>query len=263
MAVEIRGAKVLVTGASGGLGQAIARDLAGRGARLVLTARRTDAIEALAEELGAEAVTADLTDRGDLEALCGRCGEIDVLVANAGTGSDEAVDAATPADVDFSIDVNLRAPILLTLAFVQSHRGTGRDGHVVLIGSLSGLAPSPETFMYNATKFGLRGFALSVRQDLHGRNVGVSIVEPGFIRDAGMFHEGGMELPSGVRTSAPEEVAAGVVRAIERDVAEVFVAPAEMRLASTLATVAPGLTAAVMRRVDARGRMQEAAGPPG
>ena len=255
--MDIRGAKVLVTGASGGLGRAIARDLAARGARLVLTARRTDAIEALADELGAEAVTADLTDPDDLESLGRRCGEVDVLVANAGTGSDRPVDECTPAEVDFAIDVNLRAPILLTLAFVQGHRGTGRNGHVVLIGSLSGLAPSPETFMYNATKFGLRGFALSVRQDLHGRNVGVSIVEPGFIRDAGMFHEGGMELPAGVRTSAPAEVAAGVVRAIEKDVAEVFVAPTEMRLASTLATVAPGLTATVMRRVDARGRMQD------
>lgn len=255
--MEIRGARVLVTGASGGLGQAIARGLAGRGARLVLTARRTEAIDALAEELGAEAVTADLTDRDDLEALGARCGELDILVANAGAGGEKGLDETGRDDVDFSIDVNLRAPIMLTLSFAQSHRGTGRRGHVVLIGSLSGLAPSPETFMYNATKFGLRGFALSLRQDLHGGRVGLSIVEPGFIRDAGMFHEGGITLPPGVRTCAPDDVTAGVVRAIEKDVAEVFVAPPEMRLASTLATVAPGLTAAVMRRVDARGRMQE------
>lgn len=253
--MQVRGATALVTGASGGLGQAIARDLAGRGAQLVLTARRTAAIEALAEELGAEAVTADLTDRADVEALGERCGEIDVLVANAGTGSDKGVSETTPGDVDFSIDVNLRAPILLTTAFVQGHERSGRAGHVVLIGSLSGLAPSPDTFMYNATKFGLRGFALSLRQDLHGTDVGLSIVEPGFIRDAGMFHEGGMQLPTGVRTCAPDDVAAGVVRAIARDQGEVFVAPTELRLASTLASVAPGLSAAVMRKVDARGRL--------
>lgn len=253
--MQIRGATALVTGASGGLGQAIARDLAGRGAKLVLTARRTAAIEALAEELGAKAVTADLTDRADVDRLGKQCGDIDLLVANAGTGSDLSLAEVDAAEVDFSLDVNLRAPILLTTAFVQGHQASGRPGHVVLIGSLSGLAPSPGTFLYNATKFGLRGFALSVRQDLHGSDVGLSIVEPGFIRDAGMFHEGGIELPQGVRTCAPDDVARGVVRAIERDQAEVFVAPTELRLASTLASVAPGLTAAVMRRVDAKGRI--------
>ncbi len=253
--MQIRGATALVTGASGGLGQAIARDLAGRGAKLILTARRTATIEALAEELGAEAVTADLTDQADVERLGRLGGDVDLLVANAGTGSDVPLDDVDAAEVDFSIDVNLRSPILLTTAFAQGHLASGRAGHVVLIGSLSGLAPSPGTFLYNATKFGLRGFALSVRQDLHGSDVGLSIVEPGFIRDAGMFHEGGIELPPGVRTCAPEDVALGVVRAIERDQAEVFVAPTELRVASTLATVAPGLTAAVMRKVDARGRI--------
>lgn len=253
--MEIRGARVMVTGASGGLGEAIARDLAGRGADLVLTARRTARIEALAEELGAEAVTADLTDRADVERLGQLAAGCGILVANAGTGGDKGVADTEPADVDFSIDVNLRAPILLANAFVQAHLRTGAPGHVVLIGSLSGLAPSPGTNLYNATKFGLRGFALSLRQDLHGTGTSLSIVEPGFIRDAGMFHEGDIDLPAGVRTSAPDEVARGVVRAIERDVAEVFVAPPEMRFASTLATVAPGLTAAVMRKVDAGGRV--------
>ncbi|HYI61436.1 MAG TPA: SDR family NAD(P)-dependent oxidoreductase [Acidimicrobiales bacterium] len=254
--MEIRGARVLVTGASGGLGHAIARDLAGRGAELVLTARRTAVIEALAEELGAETVTADLTDRADVERLAGLAAEADVLVANAGIGADKGVEEVEPADVDASIDVNLRAPILLATAFVQGHRASGAAGHVVMIGSLSGLAPSPGTNMYNATKFGLRGFALSLRQDLHGSPVGLSIVEPGFIRGAGMFHDGDIDLPPGVRTSTPDDVARGVARAIERDVAEVFVAPPEMRVASTLASVAPGLTAAVMRKVDAGGRVK-------
>ncbi len=252
--MDIRGKRILVTGASGGLGEAIARDLAGRGGRLVLTARRTASIEALATELGGEAVTADLTERADVERLGALMGDVDVLVANAGVGGNGPVTALDDAAVDGPIDVNLRAPILLTTAFVQARRADGRPGHVVLVGSLSGLAPSPGTAMYNATKFGLRGFALSARQDLHGTGIGLSIVEPGFIRDAGMFAEGDVELPQGVRTCAPDDVAAGVVRAITRDRAEVFVAPTELRLASTLATVAPGLTARVMRAVDAQAR---------
>lgn len=245
----------MVTGASGGLGEAIARDLARRGATLVLTARRRDRIEALAAELGGEAVVADLTDRADLDRLAERAAGLDVLVANAGIGGDAALAAVEVEAVDRSIDTNLRAPIVMATAFAQAHLAAGTPGHVVLIGSLSGLAPSPGTSLYNATKFGLRGFALSARQDLHGTGIGLSIVEPGFVRGAGMFHEGGIDLPPGVRTSTPEAVAAGVARAIERDRAEVFVAPPEMRAASTLATVAPGLTARVMRAVDASGRV--------
>jgi len=252
--MEITGARVLLTGASGGLGQAIARDLAGRGASLVLTARRTATIEALADELGAEAVTADLCDRADVDRLAALSADVDILIANAGIGSDRPVDEAVPAEIDESIDVNLRAPIQMTTAFVQAHRSAGRPGHVVLIGSLSGLAPSPNTFMYNATKFGLRGFALSLRQDLHGTDVGLSIVEPSFIRDAGMFAEGDIDLPAGVRTCSPADVAHGVAKAIARDVAEVFVAPLELRVGATLGSVAPGLTARVMRAVDAGSR---------
>lgn len=258
--MEIRGARVLVTGASGGLGHAIARHLAGLGAELVLTARRTDVIQALAAELGAETVTADLTDRADVGRLAERASGLDIMVANAGVGADKGVADADPADIDMSLDVNLRAPIHLATAFVQAHLATGAAGHVVMIGSLSGLAPSPGTNMYNATKFGLRGFTLSVRQDLHDTPIGMSIVEPGFIRDAGMFHEGGIDLPPGVRTSAPDEVAKAVARAIQRDVAEVFVAPPEMRLGATLSTIAPGLTATVMRKVDAGGRVKASSG---
>jgi short-subunit dehydrogenase len=106
--------------------------------------------------------------------------------------------------------------------------------------------------MYNATKFGLRGFALSLREDMVDTGVGVSIVEPGFIRVAGMFAASGTQLPSGVRTKSPEDVAAGVLRAIADDVAELFVAPVELRLAATLATVAPALSSRVQQRLGTR-----------
>jgi short-subunit dehydrogenase len=108
--------------------------------------------------------------------------------------------------------------------------------------------------MYNATKFGLRGFALSFSQELEGTGVGCSLVAPGFIRDAGMFHDGGIELPQGVRTKSPQDVADGVVTAITENPVEVFVAPVELRLASTLATVAPGLSAAIQKKLDVANR---------
>lgn len=247
--MDIRGRTILLTGASGGLGAATARELARRGAQLILTARRREILDDLATELGAEVVVADLNDRGDVDALTVRARDCDVLVLNAGIGGDPVLADVTPELVDRSIDVNLRAPMLMSVDFAQHKVAAGRPGALVLIGSLSGLAPTPNTRLYNATKFGLRGFALSLRQDLAGTDVGCTLVAPGFIRDAGMFAEGGIDLPSVVRTKSPQDVADGVVKAIESNPAEVFVAPVELRAGATFSTVAPALSAAVQRRL--------------
>ena len=240
---------MLLTGASGGLGEAIARDLAARGADLVVSARREAELEALAAGTGATVLVADLTDRDELARVLAAARDVDILVANAGIGADVPIEELTADDVDRSIEVNLRAPILMATEFVNSRLAARLPGQVVFIGSLSGLAPTPMTRMYNATKFGLRGFALSLRDDLTGTGVSASIVEPGFIRDAGMFASSGIELPSGVRTKSPQQVADGVARAIRDDVAEVFVAPLELRLAATFATVAPALSSRIQRRI--------------
>lgn len=254
--MEPRGTKILLTGATGGLGQAIAGSLATAGAHLILTGRREDVLEDLASRLGADALVADLADRDDLERVADAARTCDVLVANAGLGKDSRIDAVTTAEIDAQIDVNLRAPVVLATAFAQAHLSAGTPGQIVMMGSLAGLAASPESRLYNATKFGLRGYTLALRQDLDGRGIGVSYVAPGFIRDAGIFAEGGIDLPKGTRTKAPGDVAAGVLDAIRNDRAEVFVAPAELRFAATLATVAPGLSARIQRRLDAAGRQQ-------
>lgn len=247
--MDIHGRRILVTGASGGLGAAIARELASRGARLVLTARRRDLLDAIAVDIAAEVVVADLADRDDVDRLDAVATDLDVIVLNAGVGTDTALASESADHIDDVIDVNLRAPIRMSVAFAQHHLAAGTPAQIVLIGSLSGLAATPNTRMYNATKFGLRGFAHALRQDLDGSGVGVTLVSPGFIRDAGMFAEGGVDLPKGVRTKSPLDVASGVVKAIESNPTEIFVAPVELRLSATLATVAPALSAAVQRRL--------------
>ncbi len=239
----------MVTGASGGLGAAIARELARRGADLVLTARRRELLEALSAETGGEVVVADLADRADVERLSEDATGADVLVLNAGVGSDSVIEEETAEHVDAMIDVNLRAPIQMAVAFAQHQLEERRPAQIVLVGSLSGLAATPNTRMYNATKFGLRGFAHSLRQDLDGTGIGVTLVSPGFIRDAGMFAEGDIDLPPGVRTKTPQDVADAVVTAITSNPAEVFVSPLELRLGATLATVAPGLSATIQKRI--------------
>ncbi|HTO00952.1 MAG TPA: SDR family NAD(P)-dependent oxidoreductase [Microthrixaceae bacterium] len=243
--MKIAGKNVLLTGASGGLGEAIAKELAGRGARLTLTARRVGELTQLAEAVGGEVLVADLAEQGDLDRVIEAGNDVDILIANAGMGQDSPISELTSAEIDLAIAVNLRAPILMATEFVQAHLDSGKPGHIVFIGSLSGIVTSPDTRMYNATKFGLRGFALSLRQDLLGSNMGVSLVAPGFIRDAGMFAESGMKLPSGVRTKTPDDVARGVAKAIESNAAELFVAPLELRLGATLGSVAPTLSARI------------------
>lgn len=252
--MQIKGSTILVTGASGGLGSAIARDLHRRGASLVLSARNVELLEQLADELGAEVLVADLTDRGDVERVAARAATCDVLIANAGVGNDPKFEDLTEAAIDVSLDVNLRAPIVLSHAFAKAKIDAGKPGGIVLVGSLSGLAASPGTRMYNATKFGLRGFALSFAQELDGTGVTCSLVLPGFISDAGMFHDGGIELPPGVRTKSPEDVAAGVVKAITRAPAEVYVSPTELRFVSTFATVAPAVSAYFQKKLDVASR---------
>lgn len=242
----------MVTGASGGLGTAIALELHRQGARLVLTARRKELLDELAATTGAEVVVADLADPDDVERLCGRAAEVDVLVLNAGTGGGGDVTSLTTAEIDFVLDVNLRSPIVMTSAFARHKVASGEAAQVVLVGSLSGLVATPHTQMYNATKFGLRGFALAARQDLEHTRVGVTLVAPGFIRDAGMFADNDVTLPPVVRTKAPQDVANGVVKAIRTNPAEVFVSPTELRVAATLGTVAPGISERIQRRMDTK-----------
>ena len=238
--------RVLVTGATGGLGQAISRAFAARGASLVLSGRRADVLQRLAGELEAEPVVADLADAAELEHVVGAAGAVDVVVANAALPASGLLTEYTQAQIDTMLDVNLRAPIALARAFVPGMRERHR-GHLVFMASLSAKATSPESSIYSATKFGLRGFALGLREDLRRDGVGVSLVLPGFISDAGMFADSGVRLPPGVGTRTPEQVAAAVLRAVERNRAEVTVAPLTLRLGSDIASFAPTLSAAFQR----------------
>jgi uncharacterized protein len=238
----------LVTGATGGLGQAIARAFGTRGAALIVTGRRSEVLEPLAAELGARAIVCDLSSRGEVERLVAEAGPVDVLVANAGVSASGLLVELDQAEIDRVLEINLGAPIALARALTPGMLERGR-GHIVFVSSLQGKAAVPASSVYSATKFGLRGFALALRQDLGRHGVGVSVVLPGFISDAGMFASSGVRLPPGVGTRRPDEVASAVIEAIERDRAEVEVAPIPLRLGTAVASVAPGLSAAVSRRL--------------
>jgi uncharacterized protein len=246
--VSVLSGTVLLTGASGGIGRAIARAVAPRTADLVLSGRRPEALEPLAQELRARVSVADLSHHEDVERLAVEAGNVDVLIANAGIPAGGLLTDLTQAQIDEMLEVNLRAPIALTRALTPGMIER-RRGHVVFLSSLQGKAATPVASIYSATKFGLRGFGLALREDLRDYGVGVSVVLPGFIRDAGMFADAGVTLPPGVGTRSPEDVADAVISAIERNRAEVEVAPLPLRLGTAVASVAPALGAAVSRRL--------------
>jgi short-subunit dehydrogenase len=248
--IDLTGAPVLVTGATGGLGSAVARALAARGAAPLLTGRRADVLAHLAAETGGRAVAVDLAEPADVERLADEAAACRVLVLNAALPGSGALDAYDVAGIDAVLDVNLRAPIVLCRRLVPGLVAAG-TGHVVLMSSLAGKAANPSSSLYSATKFGLRGFGLALRADLRGTGVGVTVVSPGFIRDAGMFHDSGATLPPGVGTRTPQDVAAAVLRAVDEDPAELDVAPLPLRAGAAVAGVAPGLAAAVARRLGA------------
>jgi len=238
--MQISGSTVLLTGATGGIGNAVARSLAARGAHLILTGRRTDVLEGLAAECdGSRALAVDLSQRSEIDRLIAEAGKVDILIANAALPGTGTLESYSVAELDRALEVNLRAPIMLAHALLPAMMAA-RNGHLLFMSSLSSKAATERSAMYNATKFGLRGFANALRADLRGSGVGVTSVLPGFIRDAGMFAEAGdIKLPPGIGTRTLEDVAQAVVLGIEKNRGEIEVASLPLRLSSTFAGVAP------------------------
>jgi short-subunit dehydrogenase len=241
--MELAGHRALLTGATGGLGQAIAKALSAEGVELALSARKPEALEALASELpgsGHRVLPADLGETGAAERLAAEAGEVDILVANAGLPGAGWLLDFTPEQVSRALRVNLEAPMLLARALSPAMITQG-SGHLVFVASLAGKSASPLSSIYNATKFGLRGFALGLRSDLASKGVGVSLVSPGFIREAGMFADAGAKPPPGLGTGTPQQVGAGVVKAIAQDKLEVTVAPLRQRALAHIGLASPGI----------------------
>jgi short-subunit dehydrogenase len=250
--MQISGSTVLLTGATGGIGHAIARALHARGAQLILTGRRADVLEPLAAGLGGRALEADLGDRVALERLIDDAGRVDILVANAALPATGRLESWSIDEIDRSLEVNLRAPIVLARALLPDMLERS-SGHLLFMSSLAGKASSPRSALYNASKYGLRGFASALRADLRGSGVGVSAIFPGFIRDAGMFADAGVKLPPGVGTRSPADVARACVTAIERNRGEIDVAPLALRAGTVFAGIAPEIAGSLSRRMGAEG----------
>jgi short-subunit dehydrogenase len=250
--VELEGKRVLLSGATGGLGRAIADELAGQGALLVLSSRKGEELDRLARSLPGgdqrhRTIVADLAEPRAADELVEQAGDLDGLVANAALPATGRLESFSSEEIQRALRVNFESPILLARALAPKLAENG-EGHLVFIGSLSGKVGSPRSSLYNSTKFGLRGFAFGLREDLHPHGVGVSIVSPGFVREAGMFADASMKPPPGLGTTTPEKVGRAVVRAIRSNRNEITVAPRRQRFIAEVGYRHPEFAARIQRR---------------
>lgn len=171
----------VVTGASSGIGAAAARQLAAAGWDVVMGARRLDRLEALARDIGASAEALDVTDDASVRSFCTGLDRCDLLVNNAGGAL--GLEPVVEADEDkwrTMYDTNVLGPVRLTKALLPALEGGG-GGHVVMIGSIAGHQAYPGGGGYNAAKFGIRAVTSVLRQELLGRPIRVTEIDPGMV----------------------------------------------------------------------------------
>ena len=246
----IDGGTILVTGASSGIGMAIARLVAPRAKTIVLVARRVDRLEELKRallehrsSLRVEVIPCDLSSREEVAKLVAEIGErgveVDVLVNNAGVGMMGMFERADVAKTTFMIDVNVTSLTLLTLAFLP-RMVERRSGGVINISSGFGLGVTPMFAAYLATKHYVTGFTEGLCADLAGTGVVVTQVCPGPVRtefEQTMGNASGTKVPAFIEISA-EHCARSAIRAFERRRAMV-VPGITMKIAMLINAVSP------------------------
>lgn len=228
-----------MTGASSGIGRAVAVELSRRGVGVKATGREAGALREVASATGAEVLTADLRESDAVGSISSWAGAVDILVNNAGFGWAGPFAAMAQEDIEELVRVNLVAAIQLTGALLPGmiERRTGR---VVNVSSIVGHVGVGHEAVYAATKAALIAFTDSLRYELTGTGVGVTLVSPGVVETPFSARAGRPYTRSFPRMIRPERVASALVRAIQRDADEVFV-PKWMALPARIRGAWPAL----------------------
>lgn len=241
----------LLTGASSGIGAALARRLAAEHRwQLLLSGRDRTRLRRIARENTATALPADLSSPGGGEGLAltalGAAGRVDLLIASAGVGWCGPFEAMPVSAIDELLAVDLVAVIHLVRLLVPHMVARGR-GNVVLIGSIAGCVAVAEEAVYSAAKAAVAAFAESLRYELAGTGVRVTLVVPGVVDTPFFERRGAPYRRSHPRPVPAARVADAIVRAIERGKDEVYI-PGWMQLPGRVRGIAPG----IYRRLAAR-----------
>lgn len=243
---KLDGKIAIVTGASSGIGEATARALVAGGAKVAGTARRTDRLDALRSELGEEnflSITADVRVEGDCARICeetiAKWGRIDILVNNAGVMLLGPINGADTEDWRRMIETNVLGLMYCTHKALPAMLAQG-SGHIVNVSSTAGRMASPVGGVYSATKWGVGAFSESLRQEVHGKRIRVSIIEPGVVKTELRDHitvpaikDDIVKWAESMEQLEPEDVAASIVYAVTQhervNVNEILMRPTEQQ----------------------------------
>lgn len=261
----LEGKTAIVTGASAGIGRAVARALANNGVNLVLAARSTERLQAAQQELIEQtgvkvlAVPCDVRRPHDLARLVDQAaaefGRIDLLVNNAGISGFYRFEDLTTDEIDDILRTNLTSAVQLT-RLVLPHMLRQGWGHVVNMASLAGKHGPPCAAAYAATKAGLIAFTQSLRIEFRGRRISASAICPGFTDNGGIYdairRDVGREPPGMIGSTTTDAVARAVVRAIRKDQPEVIVNSPPLRLFCVLDALFPRLGDWLLRKLAGR-----------
>jgi hypothetical protein len=256
---RFEGKVAVITGGSTGIGRAAAQQFVTEGACVVLAARGADALGRAVEALGPEralAVPTDVTDQASatvlLEQAAERFGAIHVLVNNAGYNARGLLEGRDVAGLLQTLDVNLRAPVMLSRLVLPYLRQAG-GGAIVNVASIAGMVPLPEEAAYSGSKFGLRSFTLALAEELRGSGVTASVVSPGPV-DTGFILTG--DVPDVVFSqpmSSPEQVAERILDCAADGRPE-RVIPRASGMLATVAYLFPSLRRVLRPILERKGR---------
>jgi short-subunit dehydrogenase len=254
--MELNGAVVLVTGASGGIGRATAHLLAARGAHVVAAGRDPAVLRDLAESTGGTAISEDLRDPTAADRVVASAyevrGRLDGVIANAGIGHAGPVVDMTARQVAALVDLNVRGTLLLARAAAVAFREQAVDGDrrprgIVFVSSIAGAVGVPGESVYSATKAAVESFAVVLREELRPDDVGVSTVLPGVV-DTEFFARRGAPYDRRFPRPMPSaRVARAVVGALETGRPRTIV-PRWLGLPAWLSAALPGPYRALARR---------------
>jgi short-subunit dehydrogenase len=257
---NLRGKNAIVTGASAGLGVEIARALAARGVNLALAARRVEPVAALAAELtqtGVKtvAVQADVNNAEDRERLVAAAeqalGPTDILINNAGVEVPSRFTHLADADLAEMMNTNVVARMRLARLVLPGMLAR-RRGHIVNHGSMSGKVPVAGSSVYSASNAAIGMWSRSLREELAGTGVSVSVVCAIYVTEVGVYAWKNMKAPFILREVTPRQVVGAFMTALERDRGEVLVAQLPIRPLLALAALSPWLESWILRTFGAR-----------
>lgn len=259
--VEIQGKRVLITGASSGIGKALAFEFARKGAILILVARRIDRLQKVTQDIqrtfpqlpAPAAIRCDVSDRESVSSLIHDCldryGGIDIMVNNAGTGIYGDTDKTSVSDFHSVLDVNFFGAVHCILEILPYMKRRGK-GLVVNIASVAAKHGVPYLGAYSASKAALAAMSQSLRAELAGSGVSVMVAYPGYTQTDFFATEklvGGGRRPDGPYAS-PGKVAKAIIRSIERDKKE-LVLSLEGKALTWAQGLLPGLVEKAMDRI--------------